>query len=75
MMLLLLLSVVGRASGFEVLVIEHTGKQAHWDGEKIVYPVGYENFDHKLTFLYAKESGIYSDYCTPTLAHRGTVPL
>lgn len=34
---------------------------------QIVLLRGYENFDNKLTFPYAKESGIYSDYCTPTL--------
>ena len=43
-------------------------KKVYWDGENMVYPDGYENYDNKLTFLYAKESGIYSDYCTPTLA-------
>ena len=43
-------------------------KKVYWDGEKMVYPVGYENYDNKLNFLYAKESGIYSDYSTPTLS-------
>ena len=43
-------------------------KKVYWDGEKMVYPVGYESYDNKLTFLYAKENGIYSDYCNPTLA-------
>ena len=38
-------------------------KLAQWDGSKWIYPFGYDNFDHTLTFMYAIESGLYSSYC------------
>lgn len=38
-------------------------KLAQFDGEKWIYPFGYDNFDHTLTFMYTVESGLYSDYC------------
>lgn len=44
-------------------------KLAQFDGEKWIYPFGYDNFDHTLTFMYTVESGLYSDYCgDPTLS-------
>ena len=44
-------------------------KLAQFDGEKWIYPFGYDNFDHTLTFMYTIESGLYSNYCNePTLA-------
>lgn len=41
--------------------------KVYWNGEEMVFPTGYENFDHELNFYYAKENGIYSDYCNRTL--------
>ena len=43
-------------------------KLGYWNGEEYIYPFGFENFDHYLTFCYTIEHGINSDYCEGTIA-------
>ena len=42
---------------------DQQGKIAQFDGENWIYPYGYDNFDHTLTFMYTIESGLYGNYC------------
>jgi len=43
---------------------DHKGTVGYWNGDRMTYPYGYDNFDHKLTFVYTVEQGIFSDLCT-----------
>lgn len=35
--------------------------KVYWNGEEMVFPTGYENFDKQLNFCYVVEKGIFSD--------------